>query len=486
MSSTIEQQIYVDLKIGESKQTIPMTLKSMKYPTFIVSSNSTEEDILIKYDESKSKNSLKYLYENEIKNLFIYDFTQGYYVSDTLGFSSSNTYNNFSYILATKMNGIVKNISGEIGFSKNLENKANYIYPQKTNFIEQLYNNQLISKKIFGIKYDKEYEGRLILGATLDEIDSSYKPEEQIKNEIDNDVPNNNKNDWLIKFNVNFKKNQDEEFNEKSYGFLQFEFGLIIGSNNYYQNFILNYFETKQCTKNTIKSSSHSFYQYTCNNENQFNDFPDLNLSGENKYNFTFTKNDLFKKVGNKYFFLIVFQISQININYWRLGQLFFRKYPTFLSNNGNNSTFLYYLINKEDGDKTDETDSSDTTDGSDETDSSDTTDGSDGTDESDKTDGSDGSDGSDEGKRTDESDGSDGGKGTDGHSGTDGNNNDSNGKNTALIVSLSIVIPVIVIAVVIIIIIFVRKRNKKVEELLNDKNETEDGKKYALMDNTN
>ena len=34
MSSTIEQQIYVDLKIGESKQTIPMTLKSMKYPTF--------------------------------------------------------------------------------------------------------------------------------------------------------------------------------------------------------------------------------------------------------------------------------------------------------------------------------------------------------------------------------------------------------------------------------------------------------------------
>ena len=381
MSSTIEQQIYVDLKIGESKQTIPMTLKSMKYPTFIVSSNSTEEDILIKYDESKSKNSLKYLYENEIKNLFIYDFTQGYYVSDTLGFSSSNTYNNFSYILATKMNGIVKNISGEIGFSKNLENKANYIYPQKTNFIEQLYNNQLISKKIFGIKYDKEYEGRLILGATLDEI---------------------------------------------SYGFLQFEFGLIIGSNNYYQNFILNYFETKQCTKNTIKSSSHSFYQYTCNNENQFNDFPDLNLSGENKYNFTFTKNDLFKKVGNKYFFLIVFQISQININYWRLGQLFFRKYPTFLSNDeeGKNGQFSYYSINKQGGDQ----------------------------------------------PQTDE---------------TDGPKSDDSG-NVGLTVALSILIPLIIIAAVLIFIYYYRERNKKLksEALLKDSPTGSNDDSYPIIDN--
>ena len=33
----------------------------MKYPTFIVSSNITDEDIKIKYDETKSPNSFKYL-----------------------------------------------------------------------------------------------------------------------------------------------------------------------------------------------------------------------------------------------------------------------------------------------------------------------------------------------------------------------------------------------------------------------------------------
>ena len=350
MKSVIEQQIYVDLKIGESEQKIPMTLKSMKYPTFIVSSKAKEDDIKIKYDESISKNSLKYLSEDEIKNLFIYDFSQGYYVSDTLNINKSYSYNNFNYILATKMNGIVKNISGEIGFSKNLVNKTNYIYPQKTNFIEQLFNNNLIHKKMFGIKYDSEYEGRLILGASLDEVDSAYKSDEQILNKIDNDVPNNNKDEWLIKFNVNFNTNDAEKYSESSYGFLQIENGLIIGSSIYYQNFISNYFEKKKCSKNTIKSSSYSFYQFTCDNKNQFDDFPDLNLSFENKYNFTFKKSDLFKKKENQYFFLIIFQVSQININYWRLGQLFFRKYPTFLINDGKTGQFLYYAINKESG----------------------------------------------------------------------------------------------------------------------------------------
>ena len=98
------------------------------------------------------------------------------------------------------MNGVVKNISGEIGFSKKTENQTNYIYPQNTNFLQQLLNNKLISKKNFGIKYDSEYEGRLIIGSTLNEIYSSYKDEEPNEFEIDNDVPNNNKENWLMKF----------------------------------------------------------------------------------------------------------------------------------------------------------------------------------------------------------------------------------------------------------------------------------------------
>ena len=122
---------------------------------------------------------------------------------------------------------------------------------------------------------------------------------------------------------------------------------MILGSDNYRKNFIVNYFNNKNCKETVIDSTPYSFYQYSCDNEDQFGDFPDLNLSLEGKYNFTFNKNDLFKKVGNKYFFQIVFQVTQMNINYWRLGQLFFRKYPTFLSNDEDNSKFLYYSLNK-------------------------------------------------------------------------------------------------------------------------------------------
>ena len=320
----------------------------MKYPTFIVSSNSQEKDITIKYDESKSPNTFKKLNQDEIKNLFIYDFTQGHYVSDSLELENSK-YNNFRYILATKMNGIAKNISGEIGLSKKTENKLNYKYPQSTNFIQQLIENKKISKKIFGIKYDTDYSGRFIIGETLDMVDSQYKKEEAITSKIDNQVPNNNKNDWLIKFNINFKKDLNEEYKESSYGFLQYETGLIFGSDNYRKNFLINHFQNKQCKESVINSSPYSFYQYTCDNKNQFEDFPDLYLSLDEKHNFILTKNDLFKKVGNKYFFLVVFQVTQMNVNFWRLGQLFFKKYPIFLSyDDENDSTIIYYTTNKE------------------------------------------------------------------------------------------------------------------------------------------
>ena len=263
MKSVMEKQIYVELKVGGTEQIIPMTLKTMKYPTFIVSSNAQEDDILIKYDETKSQN-FKKLTKDEIKNLFIYDFTHGYYVSDSLKLNSSLNYNNFTYILATKMNTIVKNISGEIGLSKKIENKLNYKYPQKTNFLQNLIDNKIISKYIFGIKYDSEYEGKLIIGTTLDEVDSQYKKGEEITNQIDNEVPNNNKDDWLIKFNVKFTKSNSEQYTESTYGFLQYEIGLIFGSDNYRQNFIVNYFKDKQCTETVINSSPYSFYQYTC------------------------------------------------------------------------------------------------------------------------------------------------------------------------------------------------------------------------------
>ena len=88
---------------------------------------------------------------------------------------------------------------------------------------------------------------------------------------------------------------------------MQYETGLIFGSNAYRNYFIKNYFQNKGFTENLINSSPYSLYQYSCSDENKLSDFPDLNLGFEGQYNFTLTKNDLFKKMGNNYFFLVVF-----------------------------------------------------------------------------------------------------------------------------------------------------------------------------------
>ena len=50
IKSAVEQQIYVEAKIGESKQVIPMTLKTWQYPTYIISEGKFT--VIISYSSS--------------------------------------------------------------------------------------------------------------------------------------------------------------------------------------------------------------------------------------------------------------------------------------------------------------------------------------------------------------------------------------------------------------------------------------------------
>ena len=63
-----------------------------------------------------------------------------------------------------------------------------------------------------------------------------------------------------------------------------YEIGLIFGSHNYRKNFIIDYFKNRQCEEKEINSTPYSFYQYSCDNENQFSDFPNLSFGVEGKY----------------------------------------------------------------------------------------------------------------------------------------------------------------------------------------------------------
>ena len=349
MQTTLDQKLYVLFDMGDSHQIIPMTIKTQQLPTYIVSSRSSD-NLTIKYDETKSVNSFHYINNCLIEKLFIYDFNEGYFVNDIVTFNSSLVYTNFSYMLATKIHIYCKNVSGEIGLSIKKNDVYPYLFPQKTQFLEQLKDNKLINKKIFGIVYDNEYEGKIIFGAYLDQVDDLYLEEDKNTNYINNYIPDNNRDKWLINFNVKLIGQPYEEevyIEENTYGLVMYEIGLIVGSRTFRENFVIDYFKKKNCNESMVTSKPFGFYQYSCDNEEQFSDFPDIILTLPGKYSFNFTKNELFKKLGNVYVFQIVFEIIELDINYWRLGQVFFRKYSSFFIQGEKESWFSYYPTKK-------------------------------------------------------------------------------------------------------------------------------------------
>ena len=157
----------------------------------------------------------------------------------------------------------------------------------------------------------------------------------------------NSKERWGISFDVKCinQSNKEAIFIEKeTYGHILYEIGLIYGSHTFQNNFANDYFELKKCNKSEIRSKPYSFYQYSCESREQFSDFPNLSFINAGKYEFVFTKDELFKKIGNKYIFQIVFEITENDIQFWRLGQEFLRKYILFFKKDEKQSTFSYYI----------------------------------------------------------------------------------------------------------------------------------------------
>ena len=344
MQKKLDQKIYIDINIGEPPQTIPMTLKTWQYPTYIVS-EEVPDNIKIKYDTKKSKTYIK---EEDIlvKDLFLCDFTRGYFSTDI--FDLNPPLKNFKFMLATMNSVTSKNISGEIGLCKVDPGKEyNYNYPHKTRFMQQLLDNKLISKKIFGFVYDTEYEGKIIFGDYSDYMKSNYKENEVDEFVLDDDIHNNDYKRWVLKFELNCLSGKDNTkiyAEEETFGFFYIEYGLMIGSTTFRDNFAKDYFKNKNCQETTVQGSF-SFTEYYCTDESQFADFPNIIFKYPGRYNFEFSKDELFIKKGDKYIFQIVFEIfTTEGVNYWKIGQPFFRKYALFLIEEEKENKIAYYL----------------------------------------------------------------------------------------------------------------------------------------------
>ena len=89
------------------------------------------------------------------------------------------------------------------------------------------------------------------------------------------------------------------------------------------------------------------FDVYSCNEEslNDIKKFPELKFYIKNtNTSFIFNYDDLFKKIGNKYYFMVIFE--KYKNSYWQIGYPFFKKYDIVFDDDS--KTIGYYNSNIE------------------------------------------------------------------------------------------------------------------------------------------
>ena len=313
------------------------------------------------------------------KNIYPNSFYKGYKYDKSFSFKNitnqniTKNINSKTFIceeklfLFTKIKDIDKNIytcfsDFKFTIEKNIKNNNNSLYglilglklddtDYETNFLKQINNRKIISSYLISFEFTEENEGLLIIGKyPHDYLSEKYK-EENLKI-IHSYQP---KDSFLTNFIINFDEiyssinNEKIEIQKYTKGYLFLNIGLIIGVKEY-RDFIEKYFFNEYinmniCQKNKTDFDYNIFIIYSCNEDEKFNleKFPPLNfnIKSEN-INFEFTYKDLFKKINNKYYFMIIFQTYDAGS--WIIGKHFYLKYT--LVYNGDAKTIGFYNKN--------------------------------------------------------------------------------------------------------------------------------------------
>ena len=224
------------------------------------------------------------------------------------------------------------------------------------NFSKELKNSNLTNKYIFSIHYDSNKTGSIILGAYPHEyLKNNYKEEElstfyTMPSDDSKEIYNFNMQAEIKISNVSDGKEIIISNNTKV--IFEFYYGFFIGT-HLYQEYIENNFFNELINKDICNKANRTDYSvmkfdlYFCKEEN-LNEiktkFPELKFYLKNTdTSFIFNFDDLFMKIGNKYYFLVIFE--KYERSYFEVGFPFFKKYDIIF--NEDSKTISYYNINK-------------------------------------------------------------------------------------------------------------------------------------------
>ena len=313
-------KIYTEISVGNPNQKIKLYLSFSFYLTFIFTEQANGA-----YNPINSNT-----YRN-ISKAFYYSspFEKGFKSNESLFFTTYNNSNleveDYSFDLITEINKNSYLKGGIIGL-KLFDNK--YRGDPLYNIIVQLKKRHIIESYGWSIKFDKNGNGVLSIGAYPHEYDHHNYSTEYFKQILSGWRATGVY--WEIEFS-NIITGYGNYIESTTKCEMQIETGLIFGTDEYYKIVKKEFFEEKmnksECYEETSKSSvSMNFKYFYCTKYESIKEFKGIHFKNNDlDKDFFFDYNDLFIKKNNKYYFLIAFRPST-NVN-WIIGYPFFKKY---------------------------------------------------------------------------------------------------------------------------------------------------------------
>ena len=254
-------------------------------------------------------------------------------ISDVFNFDKEKNNCNLTLLLKKDEDpnidiNLIKNQKYIIKFGLNLQ--TGFSGDECPNFMYYIRAKASISKYLTSFIFKNPKEGVLIIGDELYNYDSKIYNESQYVG-----IYNFNYNSLYYDEEIvmDLVNNRNITLN-KSNAFIEYNYGIIIGTNHYKQVideiFFNKLISDNMCRSQIIRfNESSEYYLYTCNEKVNLINFPKLIFFLRNyKFNFELDYHDLFiKKFDNQFYFLVLFRVNQEDKNNWVLGEPFYKKY---------------------------------------------------------------------------------------------------------------------------------------------------------------
>ena len=315
-----KKDILIEIKLGSKKESFYLSLNLKSFATVIASSQN--KNINSKTFNELDSKTFSYLNETKIKPL-VDVYNEALLSQDKLTVKNIEI-SKFNFVLSINQ---TSNNSGTIGLKYEKDSIESKLI-NSTNFINQLKNNKIIGNGKFYINFQNENKGNFVLGKNLYNNNNNNNNLVSVKSFSDK----NGVHRWSFCFEqVKINNKSLYVKNKQECGEISSDFGLVVGSTDFYYYINKKYFENK---KECNFKKEGIYYYFICEKNTKFDDDDkfnfEINLFDNKEIKFNFDKNELFYNFNDKIIFKILFLEDN---NFWKFGHMFLHKYNLMFDN---------------------------------------------------------------------------------------------------------------------------------------------------------